>query len=535
MSGRRGCASIASPLRPSPPTGHCKFGPMTSSGTGFTGWDWVALGGYFVLLVVTGLAFSRKPATARDYFLAGRSIPTFAAAVSFIATALSAATFIGAPQQSYKSDLSYLSANLGAIIAVAVAARFFIPTFFTAQVVTVYGFLEERLGTGARLASAAAFLVGRIFADGARLYIAAIPTSLIVFGDLNRAHLLLSVAVMTLTGVFYTYLGGIRAVIFTDVIQAMLFTCAAVGTVVVLLDRIPLDLTSLVNVLQHSGDGGTSKLKLLKIGWGGFGPEHTYTLLSVVVGFTLLNLGAYGTDQNMVQRALTCKSAVKGAWSTVAAVVGGIPLTALFMLIGLLLYVFYACPDVMGSAAPGYAPESSRQIFLTFIIREMPPGVRGLMMAGLFAAALSTVNSALNSLSSVLISDFYSRIRSGLPASRYLRAGRLGVLGFGLALGAFAAASVFWQEARPHTTLIDFALQVMTFAYSGLVAVFMTAIFTRRGSSASTVAALVAGFGAVSIMQWKMSAVLAFPWQMAAATALSFGICCLGRRKNVIA
>jgi SSS family transporter len=483
------------------------------------------------MLAATGVLVSRRQSSTDDYFRGGGRIPMLAAAISFLATALSAATYIGAPQQSYAGDLSYLSANIGSIVAVLVVALFFIPAFFRHKVLTVYGLLADRFGVRAAAAASGTFLVGRIFADGARLYIAAIPASLIIFGDVARPHLMLGIAALTLVGVFYTYVGGIRAVIYTDVIQTVVFTGAALIAAALLLHRIPADLSTIIAVLKHPAADAPSKLTLLKPGLGGFGPGQTYTLLTAVFGFTLLNIGAYGTDQNMAQRALTCGSAVKGSWSTVTAVLVGLPVTATFMLIGLLLWVFYQRPDLMGAVAPAYQPESSRQVFLTFIIREMPAGLSGLMMAGLFAAALSTVNSAINSMASAFVGDFYRRFRPERTEVQYVRVGRFAVMGFGVLLALFAVASVFWQEARPQTTLIDFALQVMVFAYSGLVAVFITAIFTKRGSAASVVAALIAGFAAVALMQWKYAKVVAFPWQMFIATGLAFGVCLIGRRR----
>jgi len=481
------------------------------------------------MLAATGVLVSRRQSSTDDYFRGGGRIPMLAAAISFLATALSAATYIGAPQQSYAGDLSYLSANIGSIVAVLVVALFFIPVFFRHKVLTVYGLLADRFGVRAAAAASGTFIVGRIFAEGARLYIAALPASLIIFGDTDREHLLLAIGVMAIAGTFYTYVGGIRAVIWTDVLQTVVFTSAALIALAFLLQRIPADLSTILAVLKDPGAGLPSKLTLLKPGLSGFGSGQTYTLLTAVFGFTLLNLGAYGTDQSMAQRALTCGSAAKGGMSTVTAVLVGLPVTATFMLIGLLLFVFYNRPDIMGAAAPGYLPESSREVFLTFIIRELPQGLSGLMMAGLFAAALS--NGALNSMSAAFIGDFYQRFRPGLDDTHYVRVGRRAVMGFGAALGLFAVASVFWQEARPQTTLIDFALQVMVFAYSGLVAVFITAIFTRRGSAASVVAALVVGFAAVALMQWKYAKVVAFPWQMFIATGLAFGVCLIGRRR----
>ena len=498
---------------------------------GFEPLDWAVLTAYFVVLAISGALLSRRATNTDDYFRAGGRIPAWAAAISLLATALSAATFIGGPQQAFKGDLSYLSANIGSLLAVIVVALFFIPAFYRARVQTVYGLLNQRFGPTAQMGAGGAYLIGRIFASGARLYIAALPTSLIVFGDTTLNHLTLAIAVMTLVGIVYTLIGGVRSVIWTDVIQTVIFTGAAAAALVALLHRIPVGMDDIAAALKSPGDGAPSKLALLKLGLDGFGPKHAYTFLTALFGFSLLNLGAYGTDQDMTQKMLTCKNAVQGSRSAVAGILIGIPVTTLFMLTGLLLFIFYKRPDIMGVAAPGYPLEGSREVFLTFILREMPAGMTGLMMAGLFAAALSTLNSGLNAMSSIFVNDFYRRIKPDREERHYLKIGIWGVVGWGVVLGLFAVFSALWQASRPNTTLIDFALTVMVFAYSGLVAVYLTALFTRRGNSFSVISALAVGFVAVVLMQSNWSAQLAFPWQMFIATSLAFGVCLAGRRK----
>ena len=500
--------------------------------TAFTWIDWLVLGGYFVLLAVSGAIFTRRQASTDDYFRAGGQIPMWAAAISLLATSLSAATFIGGPQQAFTSDLTYLSANIGGLLAIAVVALFFVPAFYRSKVATVYGYLAQRFGIPASLASSGAFMMGRVFASGARIYIAALPASLIIFGDIDPRHLLITVLVFVFVGIVYTLAGGIRSVIWTDVVQTVIFVSAALIGMILLLNKIPLTLPEIVDALRHPGEGIASKLTVFKLGIDGFDPKHTFTILSAIFGFTLLNIGAYGTDQDMAQRMLTTRSAAKGSQSAVMGVLIGLPVTTLFMLIGLLLYIFYARPDLMGTLAPAYEVEGSREIFLIFILHEMPAGLTGLMMAGLFAAGLSSLNSALNAMSSSFINDFYKRFRSNRSEGHYLLIGRLGVVIAGIVLGLFAVFSIYWQESRPETTLINFALMVMVFAYSGLVAVYLTALFTKRGNNISVIVALITGFVSVVIMQSIFAKVIAFPWQMFIATGLAFIVCIIGKRSG---
>ncbi|MGR3319503.1 MAG: sodium:solute symporter [Candidatus Anammoxibacter sp.] len=514
---------------------------INSSSTLFGLFDWLVLAVYFVILVISGIFFARKQTTTDDYFRASGQIPMWAAGISFLATSLSAATFIGGPQQAFAGDLTYLISIAGSILAVLIVAIFFVPSFYRYQVTTVYELLGKHFGPLATLSASGAFMLGRVFASGARIYIAALPASLIIFGDIDIGHLLIAIAALTVIGIVYTFVGGIRSVIWTDCIQMVIFVGAAIVAIIILLQKIPVPLTDIIDTLNHpAGDAveQTSKLAFFRLGFDGIGSKHTYTLLTAIFGFTLLNLGAYGTDQDMAQRLLTCRSAVKGSWSAIIAVIISIPVTFMFMAIGLLLYIFYSRPDLMGVASPSYEVDSSRKVFLSFILNEMPAGMAGLMMAGLFAAGLSSLNSAINAMSSTFINDFYKRFRPGLDDKHYLLAGRIGIVIFGIILGLFGVFSSFWQRNHPETTLIDFALTVMIFSYSGLVAVFLTAIFTRRGNSVSVIAALITGFIVIIIMQTTsidnkmVKDIIAFPWQMTIATTLAFGVCCLGKRNN---
>lgn len=500
--------------------------------------DWLVLASYFVILAISGYLFSKKQNSTDEYFRASGQIPMFAAGISFLATSLSAATFIGGPQQAFRGDLTYLSSIIGSIVAILIVAIFFVPAFYRSKVTTVYALLDKRFGAMATLSASGAFMLGRVFASGARIYIAALPASLIIFGDIEIGHQLTAIGVLTFVGIVYTLSGGIKSVIWTDCIQMVIFVGAAILAIVLLLNKIPISFTDIVTALKQPEGGESSKLTFLTLSFGGFGPKHTYTLFTAIFGFSLLNLGAYGTDQDMAQRLLTCRSSSKGSWSAITAVLISIPVSMLFMSIGLLLYIFYSRPDIMGSAAPLYEIDNSRKVFLNYILNEMPVGMSGLMIAGLFAAGLSSLNSALNAMSSTFINDFYKRYRPDLGEKHYLFTGRLAVVVFGVVLGLFGIFSSYWQVKFPETTLIDFALTVMIFSYSGLVAVFLTAIFTKKGNSKSVLVALVTGFVIIIVMQTVpingtlIRDMLAFPWQMLFATCLSFFVCCLGKQRS---
>lgn len=509
------------------------------------------MGLYALVLVATGVAFSlKKQRDTSDYFLGGRSMPAWAVAISILATAQSAATFIGVPSMSYDADIRYLSSNIGSILAIVVLVRVFIPAFYRHRVFTPYELLETRFGRRAKTASSAMYLVGRIFSTGSRVFIGSIPASLIVFGDTSATHLALAVGLMTVLGIAYTLVGGIRSVIWTDVIQAGIYLGTAAFTIWFLLREIPAPTSDIVHALLHPNDAQNvpSKLLLLKLGIGPQGIDFadSWTLLASVTGLFLLALASYGMDQDLVQRMLTCKSPREGARSAILGMLIGIPAVAIFLVIGLLMWIYYQRPDLAGAE---HAIRTKEQwIFLTFILHDMPRGVAGLMMAGLFAAGLSTVSSTLNSMSATFVSDFYKPRFAGRDERHFVHIGRLGVIGFGVLLGGFALACITLYDPKTQG-LIDFALGVMGFAYAGLLGVFLTALFTKMGSERSAVSALVVGFVVVACLNptirlWIAGVVeqyrtgqqpvawlresIAFPWSLLAGTIAATIVCMLG-------
>lgn len=501
--------------------------------------DYLVLVGYFAALALVAWRARRPNANAEDYFLGGHGIPWWAAACSFVATALSAATFVGVPNAGYGGDLSYLSANIAALIAIAVVAFLFLPAFFARGVGTVYGLLGQRFGPGAAQAASIAFLIGRIFASGARLFIAGLALAYLVTLDAtSEGAVAVAVVVLVICGLAYAYVGGLRAVIWTDVLQAGIFVVAALSVIWVLLDRIEAPLGEVVAALGDPGGDAPSKLTVFKLGLqpagegegvlaAFFHPRNVFSLPSLILGMALINLGAYGTDQDMAQRLLACRDARAGARSAMSAVVMAIPITFLFLAVGSLLWVFYQRPDLVGGGAVLMEPEATERLqFPAFIAHHLPAGLRGLLTAGLLAAAVSGLTSELNAMGSTFTGDCYRTWVRGRDEAHYLRVGRLAVIGSAAALALFAVGCLWWQQADSGSNLLDFALGVMGFAYSGLVGVFLAALLTRRGTSLTAIAGMAAGSACYAATKFSVvNDHVAFTWQMVVATALAFIIC----------
>jgi len=503
---------------------------------GFGILDWLIVAGYMAGMVGVGALTSRRQQDTDTYFLGGRQMPVWAVALSVLATSLSAATFIGAPQIAYEGNLTYLSLNIGGMIAAFVVAFLFIPPIYRAGTTTIYGYLGKRYGPPSMMAASAMFLFGRLLASGARLFMAGIGFALILYGDTTPRELVMAVVLLGFVGTLYTAFGGIRAVIWTDTIQIVVVTFAAGLSVYLLLDAIPLSTPQITAVLRDAN--GVDKLKLIDTRLA-LGPS--FTLWAAVIASTFVSTSAYGVDHDLAQRMMTVKSPWRGGAALIGSTLLGIPVIFLFLVIGLLLSIYYGRPDLMGDAAPLDAVADTKRIYPQFLLNHVPLGLRGLAMAGLFAAAMSSFDSAINAMASTAVADLYIpwkawRIRqtgAGTPPEASLTASRFAVAAMGALLTCFAILAVFLQ-AKGNDTLIGFALGVMAFALAPLLGVFSAAIFTRRGNTASVFAALGLGMGAVLLLQpYALQAWLDFelgwPWWWVVVTPFSFLLCIAGR------
>lgn len=512
----------------------------------YTGLDWLVFAAYGLILLCSGWFFNRKSANSQDYFLGGNTMPVWVVAISVLATSQSAATFLGGPDQGYRGDFSYLSSNIGALIAAFFVSVFLIPRFYQHQVFTVYELLEQRFGAAAKRYAGTMYLFGRVFASGARLYMAAIAISMILFGDITAQHVVFAIIIITASGLLYTVYGGIRSVIYSDVLQCAVYVGASITVVYFLYAAIPADFATIMTALSEPGPGLDSKLRFFKFELD-FSAAGVFNFWSVITGFVLLNIAAFGLDQDMTQRMLTCKNAREGSKAMLYSVFMVIPVMMVFITIGLLLFIYYDRPDIMHIGGNKITPSFKGEpvtIFMYYVLNEIPAGVKALVTVGIVAAALSTLNSGLNSMSSVIVQDLYrpwrQKSQHQLSDSHYVKAGQLGMLIVAVALAAMASLCYFWQQ-HSDMPLLQFALSVMVFSYSGLLGVYFTVLFTQRGNRGSVLAALIGGFTLTLFFQPYIQTLLlpeawvfdlGFTWQLCIATTIAFLICLSGSQNK---
>jgi len=519
----------------------------------YTGLDWLVFIAYGAVLLLSGWWVNRKKSTSsKDYFLGGNAMPMWMVSISVLATSQSAATFLGGPDMGYRGDLSYLATNIGAFLAAFFVASYLIPKFYQYKVFTVYELLEQQIGPRAKKHAGIMYLFGRVFASGARLYMAAIAVAMILFGNIAVDSIVYATVIITVVGLLFSVFGGVRSVIYSDVIQAVVYVSAAVFVIYFLYIAIPVNFSTIVAALQEpsvttAGFTQSSKLTLFNFELD-FSSAGMFGFWSSITGFLLLNIAAFGLDQDMTQRVLTCKTAKEGSKAMLLSVVMVIPVMLLFLVIGLLLFIFYQRPDLMGDgAATAMASFDGAKVtvFMSYVLNQIPAGVRGLVTIGIVAAALSTLNSGLSSMSSVLVQDLYRpfHLNKGLKFddSHYVKAGKVSMIIVAVALALMAILCFYWQQYTD-TPLLAFALSVMLFSYSGLLGVYFTALFTKRGSENSVTAALITGFVITLLFQPYIQTIylpadmtfdLAFTWKLCIATFIATLVCLLGSQSKV--
>jgi solute:Na+ symporter, SSS family len=420
----------------------------------FTTLDLVVLVAYIVGVTAFGVWLGRKQTDARDYFLADRGIPWWAVCFSVVATETSALTFISVPATAYQSNLWMLQLATGYLIGRLLVAAILLPGYFRGELATAYALLEGRFGLDTRRFASITFMVTRALADSVRIFATAIPIKLITGLPYWQA--------IAITGVFtvvYTYYGGLRAVVWVDVVQMFLYLFGGLAALLVLLGEVPGGWSGIVAAARPE-----EKLRILH--GGGF--ADTQWWLTGLVGGAFLSMASHGVDHIIVQRLLASPSLRDARRALILSGVIVIAQFALFLVVGVGLYAFYgarrfATPD---------------EIFPTFIVGELPSGVTGLVIAGILAAAMSTVASSLNSLASATTLDIYAPLSGRAGDQEHLmRAGKVFTLLWAVLLVGLA---ILFQFAQQGTPVVVIALQIASFTYGGLLGGFLLGVLVAR-------------------------------------------------------
>jgi solute:Na+ symporter, SSS family len=450
---------------------------------------------YLFGVTALGMHFRRGQHDAKDYFLGGRTAPWWALAFSIVATETSTLTIIGTPAISYGGNLTFIQLVFGYLIGRVLIVLLLLPGYFRGEFFTAYALIEKRFGEKMRAVAASTFLITRAIAEGVRVSAIALVVS-VVLGTSEKFAVLLVIALTML----YTFEGGMKAVIWTDVAQLLIYLTGSAVTFFVLLHRIPGGWNEVIQVAAAG-----HKLQVFDFSWN---LATKYTFWSGLIGGAFLTMATHGTDQIIVQRLLAARS--EGDSRRALLMSGFIVLIqfTIFLLIGVLLFVFAQYTPLLA------AGERTDRILPLFIVREMPIGLAGLMIASIVAVAMSNASGSLNSLAASSVLDF-SRLRGrNNDTQNLLRLSRRMTLVWGLVLMGFGL--VKWGP------LLETGLTVASLPFGSLLGLFLLGTFDRGATARGALAGMFAGLAAV-LCVFRFTNV-AFTWYFLIGSCVTFVI-----------
>ena len=480
---------------------------------GFSAIDYVVLLAYLVGITIFGTMFRPSQRTVKDYFIGAKNTSWIVISLSIVATETSTLTLIGVPALAYSTyarpeqggSLTYLQVVIGYIVARIIISLLFIPAYFQGELLTAYELLKRRFGVQAKNFAASLFLIMRTLAEGVRVFAASLVLSAVLSASIpGLPHLWLwSIFTVGLLTLIYTFEGGIAAVIWTDLIQLVIYIGGSLLAAYMLIRLIP------------GGWGGVvaeaapvNKFQVFSFSWD---LKLPFTFWAGVLGGTCLTMASHGTDQLLVQRLLTCRNMRD---SQKALVLSGFVVLfqfALFLMIGIMLFAYYKFYPLETQLA------STDEIFPAFIVHRLPHGVAGLVIAAIFAAAMSNLSGSLNSLASTTVLDLYKPLagrdksdESLLKLSRWLTAA-WGIVLIGIAVLASRWGSVF-------TT----GLTIASLVYGPMLGAFLLGVLTRRTNQTGVMVGM--GVSLITMVAVKFFTPLAWTWYVLAGTAVCLTI-----------
>jgi len=449
---------------------------------------------YLLGVTALGLHFRRGQQDTRDYFLGGRSAPWWALAFSIVATETSTLTIIGTPAIAYSGNITFLQWVFGYIVGRILITIIFLPGYFRGEYLTAYALIEKRFGSQMRSVAGVTFLATRTLAEGVRVSAIALVVS-VALGTSER----LAVFIVIGLTVLYTFEGGMKAVIWTDVAQFLLYLTGSLLTLGLLLHRIPGGWMELSEVAAANGN----KLQVLDFSWN---LATKYTFWSGVIGGAFLTMASHGTDQTIVQRLLAARDQKDSRRALLAS--GFIVLFqfTIFLLVGVALFVFAQHTPLLA------AGERTDRILPLFLIREMPTGLAGLLLASILAVAMSNASGSLNSLAASSVMDLAALRGVSTDPGNFLKHARRMTLAWGAVL--IALGLVKWGP------VLEAGLTVASLPYGSLLGLFLLGTFDARANSRGSLAGMFAGLGTVlAVFQFTK---IAFTWYVLIGACVTF-------------
>ena len=454
---------------------------------GFEKLDLAVLVVYLAATTAWGTWLGRGQTGGTNYFLGNRELPWGAVMLSVVATETSTLTFLSLPGVAYLGTLVFLQLTFGYLVGRVLVSAILLPAYYRGKLTTAYALLETRFGLRARHFTSGIFMITRLLADSVRLFATSIPLALITGWPYT-----LSIVVIGLLTVVYTYFGGIKAVVWVDALQMFLYLVGAAAAAMALSGLVDGGWAAIL--AQASA---ADKLQVLDFG---LVLSRPYTFWAGLVGGAFLTMGSHGVDQIIVQRLLTCKDLRASQKALVGSGIMVMAQFAIFLMVGMGLWAFYQ----------GRSFERSDEIFARFIFEELPVGLTGLLIAGVFAAAMSSLSSSINSLASVTAYDFWAPATGRQTDEQgILRMGKLFTLAWAALL---IAGAILFIPLSQGNTAVEVALGIQSLVYGGLLGGFALGLLVPQADERSVMIGMSSGIGTVTLIWLTASSEIAWPW-----------------------
>lgn len=459
--------------------------------------DYAVIALYLLAIVAFGSWFARFQKTTRDYFLTDRSVPWWAICFTIVATETSTLSFIGVPADAYANNMTFLQLAMGYIVGRVLVSVLFIPSYFRGELYTSYELLQRRFGPPVKNTAAVIFLATRTFADGFRLYATALVIAVVTQVPVTWTVIILGAAMIV-----YTVRGGVSAVIWTDVVQMFIYVGGALLVFFGLLNLIPGGWAEVTRV-------GADHFRVFDFSTD---PTSVYTFWAGILGGIALTLSTHGTDQFLVQRLLSARSAKEASTGLILSGFIVFAQFTLFLIIGAMLYTYY-----QGTPLPRELGRND-EILPLFVITSLPHGISGFIVAAIIAAALSP---SINSMAATTVNDFYLKyVRPDADQPTLMRVSRHATIFWGIAQLAVAIGAQFMSGS-----ILAAGLAVLSLAAGPVLGAFLVGVLTTRVGTNAMLTGMIAG---VAVLAWVWgTGAAAWTWYALIGSSVTVGVALL--------
>jgi SSS family transporter len=519
------------------------------NGAYFSTGDWTVIVLYLLGIIGLGMWFGRDQHTTRDYFLGSKTIPWWGIGLSIVAAETSALTVIAVPAMAYGGNLAFLQMILGYVIARIILAVVLVPHYFKGEIYSPYQLFANTCGPAARRTAGAFFLISETLAAGVRVYVASIPVVLVlgdqVLGFGTGNPILGAILLFVILSLLYTYVGGVKAVIWTDAAQFGLFLLGGIFAVFYVPKLLPGGAGAVL--AKAAAAGKLHWLNVLPppgVSFTKFLLGAPYNLWMGLIGGTVLVLSTHGAEQLIVQRVLTCRNVADGRKALILSAVVIFPLFLVFLLAGVMLWAFYQThPFLIPLPQPRPGLVQNDFIFPIFMVTEVPHLLKGFFIVAILSAAMSSVSSALTALSSVSTMDFVKPLLPGRDEAYFLRFSKLSTL-------AWAAMLILVAYSSRHVEFVlNVAFSLRGLTGGALLGGLCLAVFWKPGSPVPVITGMMSSLACMTLIQvlpqwpptkqfWAqhVGTEIFWPWFTLMGAAITIGIAsavrkCLGDRQ----